>query len=76
MKKIITAVLLVLAIAAPLAAKAVVVEAPIMFAIGVLAGTQYGKPIPYHLTDACKVQTIQVAGTNYSYSSYEHCLKK
>lgn len=76
MKKLIPAVLLSIAMATPLSAKAVLWEIPALFVIGFGTGTQYEKPVPYHLTDACKAQSIQVAGTNYSYSSYEHCLKK
>lgn len=76
MKKLITAVLLSLAIAAPHAAHAAVDPVALVYLTGVAVGSQIGKEVPYHLTDACKVQTIQATGTNYSYSSYEHCLKK
>lgn len=76
MKMLITAVLLALAIAAPLATKAAVDPVALVYLMGVAVGSQTGKEVPYHLTDACKAQTIPVTGTNYSYSSYEHCLKK
>lgn len=31
-------------------------------------------PAPYHLTDACKPQTVQAKGANYVYTTYEHCI--
>ena len=47
-----------------------------MFAMGFQAAGGEAAPVPFHLTDACKAQTVQVAGTNYSYSTFEHCLNK
>lgn len=77
MKKLMTAVMLVSAIAIAPSAKAVLfVPEAVLFVAGVAAGTQWGKPVPFHLTDACKAQVVQVKDSNYSYTSYEHCLKK
>lgn len=35
-----------------------------------------GIPVKAHLTDACKVKTVKVADSNYSYATFEGCLKK
>lgn len=33
------------------------------------------KAVPFHLSDACKSQTVKATNGNYSYDTYEHCLK-
>lgn len=45
------------------------------FVMGVLIARNYDKPIPYNLTDACKAQTVKKEGANYSYTTFEGCIK-
>lgn len=35
-----------------------------------------GIPVKAHLSDACKVKSVKVANSNYSYNTFEHCLSK
>ena len=46
------------------------------FGLGISVSGGDVMPVPSHLTDACKAQTVKVANSNYSYTSFEHCLKK
>ena len=46
------------------------------FTMGVQASGGDIAPVPSHLTAACKVQTAKTVGSNISYDTYEHCLKK
>ena len=80
MKKLLMVLAVSLAFAAPahaLPAFGVVVIAGASGYLGhnsdrILAGI----PVKAHLTDACKVKTVKVANSNYSYDTYEHCLTK
>lgn len=77
MKKIIVALMLSLSIGLATSAKAAVDPfTAVTFALGILVGTQFNKEVPYHLTDACKPQTLQSSTGTTKYISYEHCLKK
>jgi hypothetical protein len=43
--------------------------------VGFLVARNMDKPIPYNLTDACKAQTVKKEGANYSYTTFEGCIK-
>lgn len=75
MKKLITAVVVGLAVSAvTLPAKA---DATALVIAGAfMMGHASTQPTPYNLTDACQAQTVKTEGSNISYTSYEHCLKK
>lgn len=47
-----------------------------VYLIGVGVGTQVKKPVPFHLTEACQAKTLKTEGSNISYVSFEHCIKK
>lgn len=75
MKKVLVA--LVLSMSVSMSAQADSLAGPFVFFVaGYIAAAEKGKPVPFHLTEACKVQTVQAKGGNYSYISYEHCQNK
>jgi hypothetical protein len=43
--------------------------------VGYLVGRNWNEPVPAHLTDACKAQTVKKEGANYSYTTFEGCIK-
>lgn len=75
MKKLLTAVaFVVVSVVAP--ASQAIEPAALTYGLGILVGTQIGKPVPAHLTDACQAKTVKAENGNYSYTTFEHCLKK
>lgn len=76
MKKLISAVVLMLSLSMMSSAFAFPAVGPLFFALGYLTRDNLHKPIPYNLTDACQAKTIKTQDGNYSYTSYEHCIEK
>ena len=71
MKKLIAVLMLTTAFSA----NAAVDPVALVYILGIAVGTQVGKEVPFHLTDACKVKMLKMPNSNISYASYEHCLK-
>lgn len=75
MNKLITAVVVAIAVSAttvPAKADMTAVVIGSVFLMG-RASTQ---PTPDNLKDSCTAQTVQAKDGNYSFISYEHCIKK
>lgn len=78
MKKLIIAVIAAFAVSSvslPAKADAGTSITALVMGFMFLAGHESAKPTPYNLTDACTAQTVKAKDGNYSFTSYDHCIK-
>lgn len=77
MKKLLVSALALAAVVAATLASATGIPATpavITFGVAMVESVTNPEPVPAHLTDACKPQTVQAKGANYVYTTYEHCI--